>query len=98
VERAALVVVAVSALAGALGYGALLRYLLRYRVAPRPLMTIAFTCALAASAALMLMRQFPLGGSAWPAAFWWLAFSGGLCATAGRRLLSPHEASDATEQ
>lgn len=98
VERAVVLVVAVSAFAGALGYGALLRCLLRYRVAPRPLVTIAFTCAVAASAALMLMRQFPRGGSAWLAVFWWLAFSGGLCAAAGRRPLSAPEASDATEQ
>jgi hypothetical protein len=83
VEAAALLVVAVSAFAGALGYGALLRWFLRYRLAPGPLVTIALACVFAGSAALVLMRQ--LGGSAWLAIFWWLAFSGGLCAATGRR-------------
>jgi hypothetical protein len=85
VEAAALLVVAVSACAGALGYGALLRCLLRYRLAAGPLVMIAFACSIAASAALVLMRQHPVGGSAWLAILWWLAFSGGLCAEAGRR-------------
>jgi hypothetical protein len=96
-ERAALLVVAVTAFVGALAYGALLRCLLRYRLAPGPLLTIAFACALAASGALVLMRQYPQGGSAWLAIFWWLAFSGGLCA-AGGLALSRHEPCDATEQ
>jgi hypothetical protein len=97
VERAVLLVVAVSAFVGALGYGALLG-LLRYRLAPRPLAIIAVNCAFAASAALVLMRQYPLGGSAWLAILWWLAFSGGLCAAAARRALCVHEPDDATEQ
>ena len=87
VERAVLLVVAVSAFLGALGYGALLRYLLSYRLALRRLVPIAFACVFAASAALVPMRQYPLSGSAWLAIFWWLAFSGGLCAAAGRRAL-----------
>jgi hypothetical protein len=95
VERAVLLVVAVSAFVGAFGYGALLR-LLRYRLAPRPLAIIAFICVFAASVALVLMRQYPLGGSVWLAILWWLAFSGSLCASAGRRTLAPHESSDAT--
>jgi hypothetical protein len=82
VAAAALLVVAVSAFAGALGYGALLRCLLRYRLAAAPLVMIACACLFAASAALILMRQYPLGGSAWVAILWWLAFSGGLCAAA----------------
>ena len=85
VEAAALLVVAVSAFAGALGYGALLRGLLHYRLAAGPLAMIAFACVFAASAALVLLRQYPLGGTAWLAILWWLAFSGGLCADAGRR-------------
>jgi hypothetical protein len=85
VERAALLVVALSAFVGALGYGVLLRCLLRYRLDAGPLAMIAFACAVAASAALVLMRQYPVGGSAWLAILWWLAFSGGLCADAGRR-------------
>jgi hypothetical protein len=95
-KRAVLLVVAVSAFLGALGYGALLRYLLHYRLAPRRLVLIAFACVFAASAALVLMRQYPLGGSAWLAILWWLAFSGGLCAAAGRRALCAHEPVDAT--
>jgi len=83
VEAAALLVVAVSAFAGALGYGALLRWCMRYRLAAGPLVMIAFACLFAASAALVLMRQYPVGGSAWLAILWWLAFSGGLCAAAG---------------
>jgi len=95
VETAVLLVVAVSAFLGALGYGALLR-LLHYRLAPRPLVIIAFICVFAASAALVFMRQYPLGGSAWLAILWWLAFSGSLCAIAGRRALAPQGTSDAT--
>ncbi len=90
IAAAALLVVAVSAFAGALGYGALLRCLLRYPLATGPLVTIASACLFAASAALILMRQYPLGGSAWVAILWWLAFSGGLCAAA--------RSNDATEQ
>ena len=82
---AASLVVAMSAFAGALGYGALLRGLLHYRLAAGPLAMIAFACMFAASAGLVLMRQYPVGGSAWLAILWWLAFSAGLCAEAGRR-------------
>ena len=85
VEMAASLVVAMSAFAGALGYGALLRGLLNYRLAAGPLAMIAFACMFAASAGLVLMRQYPVGGSAWLAILWWLAFSAGLCAEAGRR-------------
>lgn len=85
VELAASLVIAVSAFAGALGYGVLLRGLLGYRLAAGVLVMIAFACSLAASAALFLMRQYPVGGSAWLALLWWLAFSGGLCAEAARR-------------
>jgi hypothetical protein len=95
---AALLVVAVSALAGAVGYGALLRSLLRYRLAPGPLVMIAFACTFAASAALVPMRQYPVGGTAWLAILWWLAFSGGLCAAGGRRARSVHKPFDAREQ
>ena len=66
-------------------------------LAPVPLVMIALTCVIAVSAALVLMRQYPWGGSAWLAIFWWLAFSGGLCA-AGRRARSELEPSDATKQ
>jgi hypothetical protein len=96
VERAALLVVAVSAFAGALGYGALLRWLLRYPLAPGPLVMIALACVCAASVALIPMRRY-VGGTAWIAIFWWLAFSGGLCAATGRRARSTHEP-DAAKQ
>jgi hypothetical protein len=85
VEAAVSLVVAASAFAGALGYGVLLRGLLGHRLAARPLVLIAFACSVAASAALFLMRQYPVGGSAWLAILWWLAFSAGLCADAARR-------------
>jgi hypothetical protein len=94
IEAAALLVVAVSAFTGALGYGALLRYLLRYPLALAPLVMIAFACMFAACAALVLMRQYPAGGSAWLAILWWLAFSGGLCAALVRR--PPRRASHPT--
>jgi hypothetical protein len=81
---AALFVVAASAVAGALGYGGLLRWLLKYWLAWGPLAMIALTCMFAATAGLLLMRQYPVGGSAWPAILWWIAFSGGLCAAARR--------------
>jgi hypothetical protein len=97
VERAALFVVAVSAFTGALGYGALLRWLLRYRLAPGPLLMIALACVCAASVALVPMRRY-VGGTAWIAIFWWLAFSGGLCAATGRRARSAHEQTDAIKQ
>jgi hypothetical protein len=84
IEAAALFVVAVSAFAGALGYGALLRYWLRYPLAAGRLLMIAFACTFAACAALVPMRQYPTGGTAWLAIFWWLAFSGGLCAAPRR--------------
>jgi len=84
VGAASALVVAASAFAGALGYGVLLRGLLRYPLAARPLVTIAFVCALAACAALALTRRFPGSGSMWLAILWWLAFSAGLCVAAGR--------------
>jgi hypothetical protein len=98
VEAAALLVIAVSAFAGALGYGALLRCLLGYRLAAGPLVMIAFACSVAASSALALMRLYPLGGSAWLAILWWLAFSAGLCADAARRARSAHQPADAARQ
>ena len=85
VDGAALLVVAASAFAGALGYGALLRWLLRYPLGLARLVTIAFGCTFAACAALALARRFPTGGSTWLAILWWLAFSGGLSVVAGRR-------------
>jgi hypothetical protein len=95
---AALLVVAASAFAGALGYGVLLRWLLRYPVGAAPLVTIASACTLAACGALALTRRFPAGGSTWLAILWWLAFSGGLCvASAGRTRSAPRSAG-ATEQ
>jgi len=97
IEAAALFVVAVSAFAGALGYGALLRYLLRYPLAPAPLVMIAFASMFAACAALVPMRQYPTGGTAWLAIFWWLAFSGGLCA-APRRARPAGEPPEAIKQ
>jgi hypothetical protein len=98
VQAAALLVVAASACVGALGYGALLWYLLRYRLGPGALLLIAFSCTFAASAALLLMRQYPLGGSAWLAILWWLAFSAGLCGAAARRARSAQQPADAAEQ
>jgi hypothetical protein len=98
VVEAVWLVVAVSAFAGALGYGALLRCLLRYRLAARALVMIALACAVAASAALLLMRQYPVGGSAWLATLWWLAFSAGLCADAARRARFSHSPADAMGQ
>lgn len=95
VEAAALGVVAVSAFVGALGYGALLRCLLRYRLAARPLVKIAAACSVAASAALFLMRRYPVGGSAWLAILWWLAFSAGLSADTARRARCTHPPADA---
>jgi len=89
VMAASLLVVALSGLSGALGYGVLLRSVLRYRLAPGRLVMIALGCMLAASAALVLVRQHPAGGSAWLAILWWLAFSGGLCAGAGRARSAP---------
>jgi hypothetical protein len=97
VAPAAVLVVAISAFVGALGYGALLRCLLRYPLAPVALVMIALTCVVAVSAGLVLMRQYPWGGRAWLAIFWWLAFSGGLCAAA-RRARSELEPSDAAKQ
>jgi hypothetical protein len=81
---AALLVVAASAFAGALGYGVLLRFLLRYPLGLAPLVTMALACTLAACAALALTRRFPAGGSTWLAVLWWLAFSGGLWVVASR--------------
>jgi hypothetical protein len=97
VERAALPVVAASAFAGAFGYGALLRYWLRYPLAPGRLLMIALACTFAACAALVPMRQYPTGGTAWLAIFWWLAFSGGLCA-ARRRARPAREPPEAIKQ
>jgi hypothetical protein len=96
VAMAALFVVAASAVAGALGYGGLLRWLLRYRLARGPLAMISVACMCAATVGLLLMRQYPAGGSAWPAILWWLAFSGGLCAAAARRTGCAHETPRAT--
>jgi hypothetical protein len=87
VEMATLSILTVSAFAGALGYGVLLRWWLRYRIAPGPLVVIALGCVLAVTAALALIRHYPAAGSSWVATLWWLAFSGGLCSAAGRRAL-----------
>jgi hypothetical protein len=98
VDAAALPVVAASAFVGALGYGALLSWLLRYPMGAAPLVMIAFACTLAAGAALALTRHFPSGGSTWLAIFWWLAFSGGLCVVAGRRTRPAAGSAGAGEQ
>jgi hypothetical protein len=98
VDAAASLVVAASAFVGALGYGALLRGLLRYPLGVAPLVTIAFACTLAACAALALTRRFPAGGGTWLAILWWLAFSGGLCVVAARRSRSATRSAGATEQ
>jgi hypothetical protein len=98
VDAAASLMIAASAFVGALGYGALLRGLLRYALGVAPLVTIAFACTLAASAALALTRRFPAGGSTWIAIFWWLAFSGGLCVLAARRSRPAARSAGATEQ
>jgi hypothetical protein len=95
---AALLVVAASAFAGALGYGALLRWILRYPVGAASLATIALACTLAACAALALTRRFPAGGSTWLAILWWLAFSGSLCVVAAGRARSAASSAGATEQ
>jgi hypothetical protein len=95
---AALLVVAASAFAGALGYGALLRWILRYPVGVAPLVSIGLACSLAACAALALTRRFPTGGGTWLAILWWLAFSGGLCVVAARRTRSAVGLAGAAEQ
>jgi hypothetical protein len=82
-RTAALLVLAAAAFFGALGYGVLLRRLLRGRPTWRALLAIAPACLIAACAGLLLMRWFPVGGSAWLAVLWWLAFSAGLCAAVG---------------
>lgn len=93
---AAFIVAAVCAFAGALGYGGLLRWLLGLRLARGRLVMIGFACVVAVSAALLLMRQYPPGGSAWLAILWWIAFSGGLCGA--RRMRLQHAPPDATTQ
>jgi hypothetical protein len=98
VQLAASLVVALCAFAGALGYGALLRSLLGYRLARGPLVMIAVACLFAASAALVLMWLYPVGGSAWIAILWWLAFSAGLGAEAGRYARLAREPPDAPRQ
>jgi hypothetical protein len=98
IDAAALLVVAASAFIGALAYGALLRWLLRYPMGAAPLVTIAFACTLAACAALALTRRFPGAGSTWLAILWWLAFSAGLCVVAGRRSRSAGRTAGATQQ
>jgi hypothetical protein len=98
VDAAALLVVAASAFAGALGYGALLRWLLRYPLGVAPLVTIAFACTFAACAALALVRRFPTVCDTCLAILWWLAFSGGLCVVAGRRSRSAARSAGAAEQ
>jgi hypothetical protein len=97
VQAAAWFVVAVSAFAGAFGYGALMRYWLRYPLAPGRLLIIALACTFAACVALVPMRQYPSGGTAWLAIFWWLAFSGGLC-TAPPRPRPAREPPEAMKQ
>jgi hypothetical protein len=84
-QRAALAVIATSAFAGALGYGALVRWITDYRLAPGSLAMIAIACLIAASASLVLIREYPAGGGAWLAVLWWLAFSAGLCADAAKQ-------------
>lgn len=98
VDAAALPVAAASAFAGALGYGALLRWILRYPVGVAPLVSIGLACSLAACAALALTRRFPTGGGTWLAILWWLAFSGGLCVAAARRTRSAVGLAGAAEQ
>jgi hypothetical protein len=81
----ALLVVAACAFLGAVGYGLLLRMVLRYRLALAPLAATALACALAVYAAFEVTRRYPASGSFGLAVSWWLAFSAGLYVTDRRR-------------
>ncbi len=73
-----LLLIVTCAFAGAVGYGILLRGVLRYRVALGRLAVIALACALAGCVASPMIRRHAASASFWLAMSWWLAFSAGL--------------------
>jgi hypothetical protein len=71
----ALLVIPACAFAGAVGYGILLRCVLRYRLRPAALATTALACSIAAAATSQAIRGHAAAGIFWLAVCWWLAFS-----------------------
>ena len=70
--------ISVSAAAGALAYGILLRRFGVSVLTPKALALIAGGCGCAAGVALVTASRVPHVGPWWIAALWWWAFSGGL--------------------
>jgi hypothetical protein len=67
-----------SAMAGAVTYGILIRRIGIFELTSRELVLISCGCALAADVAYATLAQFPVLGRGWLAVLWWFAFSAGL--------------------
>jgi hypothetical protein len=67
-----------SAMAGAVTYGILIRRIKIFELTLRELALISCGCALAADVAYVTLAQSPALGRGWLAVLWWFAFSGGL--------------------
>jgi hypothetical protein len=68
----------ISAMAGALTYGMLIRRVGIFELTFRELALLSCACALAADAAYVTLMHSPSLGRSWLAILWWFAFSGGL--------------------
>jgi hypothetical protein len=73
----AAILMASSAL-GALAYGTLVGRFLNFRWPRGALAMTSLACALAAAAAFIVCRRYPVARGWWLAIPWWYAFSGGL--------------------
>jgi hypothetical protein len=67
-----------SAMAGAVMYGILIRRVGIFELTLRELALISCGCALAADLAYVALAHLPALGRWWLAVLWWFAFSGGL--------------------
>jgi hypothetical protein len=67
-----------SAMAGAVTYGILIRRVGIFELTLRELALISCGCTLAADIAYVTLAQAPSLGRSWLAVLWWFAFSGGL--------------------
>ena len=71
-------VLGLSAVIGAVSYGALIRLTGMCALTIREIAAIAVGCMFAAFAGLLTLSHFHFLGSWWLAALWWFTFSGGL--------------------
>jgi hypothetical protein len=80
----------ISAIAGAICYGLLIRHFWLPDLTPRPIARISLGCLIATLAALKLESWIGVTGLWALAAVWWCAFSGGLWIFGRTHALRPH--------